>query len=110
MMTNEKTVLIREMEKQRFLPISVETLSLYDTCSSCMNQYEPDELSYHLFYQGEYFPGWEILVRHYFFYRCLQAPKSNELHHLDVRSYNIIGLIYGYLAQDSIATIHPAVS
>lgn len=104
MMTNEKTVLIQKMEKQRFLPISEETLSLYETYRSCIDQYDPDELSYHLFYQGEYF----FRVGNFnqalnFLNRCLQAPKSNALHYLDVRSYNIIGLIYGYLAQESIA-------
>ena len=99
MMTNEKTLLVQKMEKQRFLPISEETLSLYESYSACIDKQDPDELSYHLFYQGEYFFRVGFFDRALnFLNRCLQAPKSSALHFLDVRSYNIIGLIYSYLS------------
>lgn len=104
MTPNEKSALIEQMEKQRFLPITEETPHLYQKYSSVIDQHNPDELSRLLFYEGEsrfragYFN--EALNR---LSRCLQAPKSDELKVLDALSYNIIGLIYSYLGQESIA-------
>lgn len=104
MMTNEKTALIEQMEKQRFLPITQETLSLYQSYGALIDQHDPDELSYLLFYEGEYFFRLGDLNQSLsFLTRCLQAPKNASLYHLDALSYNIIGLIYGYLGQETIA-------
>lgn len=104
MMTNEKTVLIKQMENQRFLPITDETLHLYRSYSALIDQHDPDELSYLLFYEGEYFFRMGDL-KHALSHltRCLQAPKSSNLRYLDALSYNIIGLIYSYLGQESIS-------
>lgn len=104
MMTNEKTALIEQMEKQRFLPITKETLSLYQSYSALIDQHDPDELSQLLFYEGEYFFRVGDLNQSLsFLTRCLQAPKSSSLYYLDALSYNIIGLIYSYLGQETIA-------
>lgn len=104
MMTNEKTAFIQQMERQRFLPITEETHRLYETYAAHMDPHDPDELSYLLFYEGEYFfriGDFDQSLNH--LARCLQAPKNSSLKYLDARSYNIIGLIYGYLGQESIA-------
>lgn len=104
MMTNEKTALIEQMEQQRFLPITQKTLSLYQSYSALIDQHDPDELSYLLFYEGEYFFRLGDLkqsLNH--LTRCLQAPKNADLQYLDALSYNIIGLIYSYLGQESIS-------
>lgn len=104
MTTNEKTAFIQKMEKQRFSPITEETLPLYQTFSTLIDPHDPDELSYLLFYEGEYFfriGNFNRSLNH--LTRCLQAPKSSSLKYLDALSYNIIGLIYGYLGQESIA-------
>lgn len=104
MMTNEKAVLIKQMENQRFLPITDETLRLYQSYSALIDQHDPDELSYLLFYEGEYFFRLGDLKRSLsYLTRCLQAPKCSGLQYLDALSYNIIGLIYGYLGQESIS-------
>lgn len=104
MMTNEKTVLIKQMENQRFLPITDETLRLYQSYSALIDQHDPDELSYLLFYEGEYFFRLGDL-KHSLSHltRCLQAPKSSDLQYLDALSCNIIGLIYSYLEQESVS-------
>lgn len=104
MMTNEKAVLIEQMEDQRFLPITDETLHLYQAYSALIDQHDSDELSYLLFYEGEYFfriGDLKHSLNH--LTRCLQAPKSSALQYLDALSYNILGLIYGYLGQESIS-------
>lgn len=104
MITNEKTALIEQMEKQRFLPITKETLSLYQSYGALIDQHDPDELSLLLFYEGEYFFRLGDLNQALsFLTRCLQAPKSTSLYYLDALSYNIIGLIYSYLGQETIA-------
>ena len=104
MMTKEKTALIEKMEKQRFLPITEETLSLYQSYNEMIDRHDPDELSYLLFYEGEYFfrlGDFEQSLNH--LTRCLQAPKSEELRYLDAYSYISIGLIYCHLNQETIA-------
>ena len=35
--------------------------------------------------------------------RCIRAPKSKENRELDVRVYNMLGLIYGYLNQETLS-------
>lgn len=104
MTTNEKLTLIQQMEEQRFLPITPETLSIYHAYGAIIDQHDPDDLSHLLFYQGEYFFRIGDLNQSLsFLARCLQAPKSPALRHLDALSYNIIGLIYSYLGQETIA-------
>ncbi len=104
MMADEKTSLLEQMERQRFLPITKETLSLYQSYQALIDQHDPDELSQLLFYEGEYFFRTGDLNQSLsFLTRCLQAPKSASLHYLDALSYNIIGLIYSYLGQETIA-------
>lgn len=104
MMTNEKTAFIQKMEKQRFSPITGDTLPLYQAYRALIDPHDPDELSYLLFYEGEYFfrtGSFNRSLSH--LTRCLQAPKSASLKYLDALSYNIIGLIHSYLGQESIA-------
>lgn len=103
-MINEKAACMEQIKEQRFLPITKDTFRLYQNYRSLMNPHDPDELSYLLFYEGEYYfrigslhQALEHLIR------CLQAPKSQALKYLDARSYNVIGLIYSYLEQESIA-------
>lgn len=104
MMTNEKLTLIQQMEEQRFKPVTQETLSLYHAYGAIIDQHNPDDLSHLFFYQGEYFFRIGDLNQSLsFLARCLQAPKSPSLRHLDALSYNIIGLIYSYLGQETIA-------
>lgn len=104
MMTNEKTALIEQMQKQRFLPITKETLSLYQSYAALIDQHDPDELSLLLFYEGEYFYRLgDINQSLSFLTRCLQAPKNAALYYLDALSYNLIGLIYNNLGQETIA-------
>lgn len=103
-MANEKTALINQMEKQRFLPVTQETLHLDKSYSALIDPHDPDELSHLLFYEGEYFfrlgnlsQALDLLTR------CLQSPKDDSLLYFNARSYNLIGLIYNYLGQESIA-------
>lgn len=104
MMTNEKTALIEQMKKQRFLPITKETPSLYHSYRALIDQHDPDELSQLLFYEGEYFFRLGDLNQSLgFLTRCLQAPKSTSLRYLDALSCNIISLIYNFLGQETIA-------
>ena len=103
-MADEKAALLEQMERQRFLPITKETLSLYRSYQTLIDQHDPDELSQLLFYEGEYFfRTGDFNQSLSFLTRCLQAPKGASLHYLDVLSYNLIGLIYSYLGQEAIA-------
>lgn len=104
MMTNEKTAFIQQMEKQRFLPITGDTQRLYDSFREQIDGHDPDELSYLLFYEGEfYYRTGDFNQSLNYLNRCLQSPKKAFLKYLDARSYNIIGLIYSYLGQENIA-------
>lgn len=103
-MTNDKNTLLKQMELQRFLPVTEETYRLYDTYNAAIDAHNPDELSCLLFYKGEYF----FRIGNFtealnYLSRCLQAPKHDDYLHFDALSYNIIGLIYTYLCQESIA-------
>lgn len=103
-MINEKAVYMEQIKEQRFLPITKDTFKLYQNYRALMNPHDPDELSYLLFHEGEYYfriGSFHQALEHLI--RCLQAPKSHTFKYLDVRSYNVIGLIYSYLEQESIA-------
>lgn len=103
-MTKNKTALLGQMEQQRFLPITSETFQLYEAYSDMIDTHNPDELSYLLFYRGEYYfriGNFNESLSH--LSRLLQAPKCADLKYLDTLSYNIIGLIYAYLGQENIA-------
>lgn len=103
-MTDDKMILIEKMKSQRFLPITENTLQLYDDYAALIDIHDPDELSHFLFYKGEYFfriGRFEEALNH--LTRCLSAPKQKELKYLDVLCYNTIGIIYAYLQQESIA-------
>lgn len=103
-MTNEKTILIEQMKKQRFLPITGETFQLYQNYNDAIDPQDPDEISQLLFYKGEcYFRTGDFKKSLSCLTRCLQAPKSNGLKYLDALSYNIIGLVYSFLSQENIA-------
>lgn len=106
-MTDEKTALLAQMKKQRSLPLSDETHFLYESYAACIDSHNPDELSCLLFFEGEYFfriGDFNTALHHLF--RCIQAPKSASLKYLDALSCNIIGHIYGYLGQETIALNH----
>ncbi len=47
--------------------------------------------------QGQFEKALDILVR------CIRAPKSKENRELDVKVYNMLGLIYGYLNQETLS-------
>lgn len=103
-MTHDKTALIEQMEKQRFLPITGETHDLYETFGSLIDRHDPDALSYLLFFEGEYlFRTGDFNPAIHHLSRCIHAPKSTPLKYLDARSYNIIGHIYGFFGRESIA-------
>ncbi len=103
-MTNDKASLIQQMEQQRFLPLTEKTPALYDAFQEKMDPQDPDDLSRFLFYKGEYcFRIGNLDQALNLLNRCLQAPKTPALRQFDALSYNIIGLVYGYLRQESIA-------
>ncbi|MFR4352362.1 MAG: GGDEF domain-containing protein [Roseburia sp.] len=106
-MTEETADLISQMEKQRFLPISEDTPRLYQVFARHIDQNNPDELSLLLFFQGEYFfriGDFTRALKH--LSRCIQAPKSASLKHIEALSYNVMGSIYALLGQESIAVSH----
>lgn len=104
MMIEDKTILLEKMNKQRFLPITEDTFTLYQEYSSAIDPHDPDELSYLLFYEGEYYYRIGDFNKALgYLTRCLQAPKKSALKYLEALSYNIIGLIYSYLGQETIA-------
>lgn len=103
-MTNEIKDLITQMEKQRFLPITEDTPKLYESCRASIDPHDPDDLACLLFFEGEYFYRIGNLGQCLnLLDRCLQAPKAVSLRYLDALSYNIIGLTYSYLGQETIA-------
>ena len=98
MMTNEKLTLMEQIRKQRFLPITNETPTLYERFNCLVDTHNPDELSFLRFHEGEYYfriGDFDQSLEH--LTRCLSAPKSGEYRYLNALSYNIIGLIYGLL-------------
>lgn len=104
MITSEKSALLEQMKKQRFLPITEETFRLYESYAAAIDSRDPDEISQLLYYKGEHFYRIGNLKKSLdYLARCLQAPKSRELRYLDALAYNIIGLIYSFLGQESIA-------
>lgn len=104
MTPNDKATLIEQMEKQRFLPVTEETFLLYKKYSALMDPRNPDEISQLLFYEGEtYFKTGHFNKALSNLSRCLQAPKGLDLKYLDALVYNIMGLIYSYLGQESIS-------
>ncbi len=97
-MTNEKLNLMEQIRKQRFLPITDETPTLYERFNRLVDTHNPDELSFLRFHEGEYYfriGDFDQSLEH--LTRCLSAPKSGEYRYLNALSYNIIGLIYGLL-------------
>lgn len=103
-MTNDKELLLKQMEQQRFSQITPSTIGLYDAYEAILDTRNSDELSYLLFYKGEYFfrignfnESLSLLTR------CIQAPKQDSLKYLDVLVHNVIGLIYIYLGHENIA-------
>lgn len=106
-MTTKKEDLLKQMDAQRFAPITAKTYQLYETYSSLIDIHNPNDLAYLLFYKGEYF----FRVGNFndalsSLSRCLQAPKDAEHKQLDALSYSIMGLIYSYLGQENIALHH----
>lgn len=103
-MTDEKKALIEQMKQQRFLPITEDTFRLYQTYASLIEPNNPEEISYLLLYEGECFFRLgnynEALSR---LNRCLQAPKPDNLKYLDALAYNVLGLIYSVLEQETTA-------
>lgn len=103
-MTDDKMILIEQMKSQRFLPVTEDTLPLYDKYEAMIDVHDPDELSHLLFYKGEYFFRiGQFKEALNYLTRCLSAPKQKELKYLDALCYNIIGIIYAFLQQESIA-------
>ncbi len=97
-MTNEKLSIMEQIRKQRFLPITDETPTLYERFNCLVDTHNPDELSFLRFHEGEYYfriGDFDQSLEH--LTRCLSAPKSGEYRYLNALSYNIIGLIYGLL-------------
>lgn len=97
-MTNDKFALMEQIQKQRFLPITDRTDSLYEQYYTLIDAHNPDELSFLLFHRGEYYfriGNFELALNH--LTRCLSAPKQDSFRYLDALSYNIIGLIYSLL-------------
>lgn len=97
-MTNDKFTLMEQIQKQRFLPITDSTDSLYERYYALIDTHNPDELSFLLFHRGEYYfriGDLEPALNH--LTRCLSAPKQDSFRYLDALCYNIIGLIYSLL-------------
>lgn len=97
-MTDEKLTLMEQIRKQRFLPITDNTYSLYGQFRALMDSHNPDELSFLLFHEGEYYfrvGNFDSALNH--LTRCLSGPKQDSFRYLDALSYNIIGLIYSFL-------------
>lgn len=97
-MTDEKLTLMEQIRKQRFLPITDNTYSLYGQFRALMDSHNPDELSFLLFHEGEYYfrvGNFDSALNH--LTRCLSGPKQDSFRYLDALSHNIIGLIYGFL-------------
>lgn len=66
-----------------------------------------DEIANGLFYAGEmHFKRGEFQQALDLFLRCIRAPKSNVSKLSELRSYYVLGLIYGYLGQEILAKEH----
>lgn len=104
MLADTKQALLQQIIQQRFLPITEETPQLYERYSAMIDPQNPDELAGILFYQGEYYfriGDLNMALGH--LSRCLQAPKTENLRHLDALAHNLVGLVYVHLEQESIA-------
>lgn len=97
-MADKKFSLMEQIRKQRFLPITDNTYSLYGQFRALMDPHNPDELSFLLFHEGEsYFRvgNFDSALNH--LTRCLSAPKQDSFRYLDALSFNIMGVIYSFL-------------
>lgn len=104
MIAEQKKVLLEQMEKRRFLPITEETPRLYDAYNAIIDTHNPDELSCLLFYKAEYFYRiGKFNESLNYLSRTLQAPKHNKFLRFNALSYNIMGRIYSSLNQEYIA-------
>lgn len=106
-MISEKDILRKKIENLRSLPITKDTFSVYEAYHDMIDPHNPDDVSFLLFHEGEYFFRTGNFDRALSsLTRCLQAPKSQELKYLDAFSYNILGLINCYLGSETIACNH----
>lgn len=104
MISDNKNILLQQIKEQRFLPITEETPQIYQRYYDLIDSQNPDELADILFYQGEYFFRIGDLDHALGnLSRCLQAPKKDAFSYLDALAYNLVGLIYVHLGQESIA-------
>lgn len=103
-MEHEKELLIEQMKRQRFSPITGETAALYQKYNSIIDPHDPDEISQLLFYEGEYyFRIGNLNKAQQCLSRCISAPKNSSLRYLDALSHHLMGLLYMYLDQESVA-------
>lgn len=103
-MINEKEILVKRILKLRQEPMTEELLTLLSQYKAIIDPNNPDEISQLLFYEGEcYFRLGNLDKSLQCLTRCLHAPKSFSLLYLDALSYNLLGMIYLYLGQESIA-------
>lgn len=103
-MISDKNLLRKKIEDLRFLPITKDTFSVYEAYHDIIDPHNPDDVSFLLFHEAEYFFRTGNFSRALNgLTRCLQAPKSHELKYLDAFSYNILGLINCYLGSETIA-------
>ena len=103
-MTNEKELLLRQLEEQRFLPVTKVTEALYKKYALLVDFSDPDDISRLLFYEGEYYyRSGNITKALRSLSRCIQAPKSADLKRLEAKAHNLTGLIYYYLGQEALA-------
>lgn len=104
METHEKNFLKEKILEGRFLPVTDELFSFYDQYEALIDSQNPDDLAFLLCYKGEtYFRIGDYDKALSRLTRCIRAPKSTSLLHLDAVAYNVMGMIYSLLGYEVIA-------
>ncbi|MEG0962692.1 MAG: tetratricopeptide repeat-containing diguanylate cyclase [Lachnospiraceae bacterium] len=102
-----KAILYRKIADSRFSKIDNSVLDILDEYSVFLEAEDLDGQSELLFYRGEAFfrlgnyeKATEILIE------SIHMPKSPLSAHTDCCCYNLLGLIYAFLGQESLALEH----
>lgn len=107
MTQQRKHELYETIIRNRFSPIENALFDIMDEYGSYIESSDFDGQAELLFYRGEaYFRlgNYEQTVK--LLTQCIHIPKSYHAAHIDASSYNILGLMYSYLGQESLALEH----
>lgn len=103
-MNSNKEVLLDEMRKSPFLPITDNLPDIFQKYQEAIDDNNPDDISYLLFYKGiHYFRIGDFNHALNYWTHCVEAPKKKALKKLEASAYNYMGIIHGYMRQEAIS-------